>query len=150
MSWLWGESSILMANSSRPIIKLFERFAKSWGSIDKDGYKSDDWRVDCCTAWSFQRRLGQFSFVQGNLTNFHARDDYKELLGLALIFSGVPPVDERTSLLLELSTEHGGGWQSWSIVLKIPPLFSVSSDCVWAAKPLWVQCICSSGYLKAW
>jgi len=50
--------------------------------------------------------------VQGNLTNFHARDDYKELLGLALIFSGVPPVDERTSLLLELSTEHGGGWQS--------------------------------------
>ena len=75
----------LMANSSRPI--------------------------DCCTAWAFQRRLGQFSFVQGNLNNFHARDDYKELLGLALICSGVPPADERTSLLLELSTEHGGGWQ---------------------------------------
>jgi len=82
----------VMAASSGPTIKLFERFAKYWGEIDKDHYESG--MMDKLIAAQLEPvRDHLVSFIQDQLNNFHARDDYKELLQLALLFLGVPQVD---------------------------------------------------------
>ena len=36
------------------------------------------------------------SFIQGQLNSYHARDDYKELLQLGLLFLGAPDVNKRS------------------------------------------------------
>jgi hypothetical protein len=99
----------LMGSSSGPSIKLFERFAKHWTSIDTDSFESG--MTDDVSA----RHLGPerdelISFLQAQSNNFHSRDDYKELLQLSLLFLGVPRVDGQR--IIAPGAFHRARWMS--------------------------------------
>jgi len=84
--------SVLMEPSSGPNIKLFQRFADYWNSIDRAAYESG--MMD----ESIRRELSPLlsdlvDFIRHQLSHFHARDDYRELLQLALIFLGAGTAD---------------------------------------------------------
>ena len=78
--------NLLMGCSSGPTIKLFERFSQAWNHIDRSNPES------CVNDQTVASILGPtgtlIQFFQHQLQEFHPRDDYKELLQLALIFLG--------------------------------------------------------------
>jgi len=78
--------SLLMGCSSGPTIKLFERFSQAWNHIDRSNPESS---VNNQTVASILGPTGSLiQFFQQQLEQFKPRDDYKELLQLALIFLG--------------------------------------------------------------
>jgi hypothetical protein len=77
----------LMETSSGPNIKLFQRFADCWTSIDKQSYKSGV--ADESIALQFESDKDDLvSLIHFQLSQFQPRDDYRELLQLGLLFLG--------------------------------------------------------------
>jgi len=81
----------VIETSSGPQIKLFQRFASAWHSINKDGYEfgiSDP----SVAAMVIPVKAELIAFIHHQLSVHQPRDDYKELLQLALLFLGeLPP-----------------------------------------------------------
>lgn len=77
----------LMGPSSGPNIKLFQRFRECWGSIDHSTYESGlDIEFIASTLNPVKDDI--IHFIRQQLTEFHPRDDYRELLHLSLLFLG--------------------------------------------------------------
>jgi len=79
--------NLLMGCSTGPSIKLFERFSQAWNYIDRSKPESsvDDQAVASILGPQMESLI---QFFQHQLQEFQPRDDYKELLQLALIFLG--------------------------------------------------------------
>lgn len=79
--------NLLFEPSSGPNIKLFERFQTQWKNISKFQYKSalEDENI---IQHVLPVRDELITFLRNQLKNFQPRDDYKELLQLALLFFG--------------------------------------------------------------
>jgi len=77
----------VMGPSSGPNIKLFQRFREYWASIDQSTYESG---LDVEFIMSALNPVKDdiISFIRQQLTQFHPRDDYRELLHLSLLFLG--------------------------------------------------------------
>ena len=71
-----------MGPSSGPNIKLFQRFREYWGSIESG------LDVEFVASVLSPVRDDIIRFIQQQLTEFHRRDDYRELLHLSLLFLG--------------------------------------------------------------
>src|SRR6218665_2970575 len=67
-------------------IKLFQRFFEYWNSIVRSSYESG---LDVDSIAS--ALMPVIRFIQHQLTAFHPRDDYRELLQLSLLFFGAEP-----------------------------------------------------------
>src|SRR6218665_3283140 len=80
----------LMGPSSGSKIKLFQRFCEYWSSIDRSSYESG-LDVDSIASALMPVRDDLIRFIQRQLTAFHPRDDYRELLQLSLLFLGAEP-----------------------------------------------------------
>lgn len=76
--------------SSGPDILLFKRFKTSWSSIDRTFYQTsiNDPSIDQKIK---DNALEIIEFSQNQLNDFQPRDDYKELLELAIVFLGDVP-----------------------------------------------------------
>jgi len=71
--------------SSGPNIKLFQRFHEFWASVDPCAYESGlDVEIIVSTLNPVKDDIIRFIWQQ--LTEFHPRDDYRELLHLLLLF----------------------------------------------------------------
>ena len=77
----------LMGSSSGPNIKLFQRFANFWSSIDKTKYESGI-KDNLIAAQLMPMKENLLRFFRTQLLEYQPRDDYKELLQLALLFLG--------------------------------------------------------------
>ena len=77
----------LMGPSSGPNIKLFQRFFENWNSIDQSNYESGP-AVDIIASTLAPVRHDLIDFIQHQLTQFHPRDDYRQLLQPSFIFLG--------------------------------------------------------------
>jgi len=77
----------VMGPSSGPNIKLFQRFREYWGSIDQSSYESG-LDVEFIASTLNPVRDDIIHFIRQQLTEFHPRDDYRELLHLSLLFLG--------------------------------------------------------------
>jgi hypothetical protein len=76
--------SLLMETSSGPNIKLFERFSKAWSSIDRES--SESAMTDVSVAALLEPwREDMIRFCLDQLIEVQPREDYKELLHLALL-----------------------------------------------------------------
>ena len=81
---------LLEPATAGPKIKLFERFAENWCRIDKEAYESGI--IEESVSIRLQPvRDNLVSFLNCQLLEHQPRDDYKELLNLALVFLGAPP-----------------------------------------------------------
>ena len=89
-------------------IKLFERFAGNWCRIDREAYESGiiEEFVSICLQ---PVRDNLVSFLNCQLLEHQPRDDYKELLNLALVFLGAPPKGIR---IIALSAMHRARWMA--------------------------------------
>jgi hypothetical protein len=76
-----------MGCSSGPNIKLFERFSASWNHIDNSFYEPA-MNDDSLSAELQAVRDDLISFFRQHLQDNHPRDDYRELLQLAMLFLG--------------------------------------------------------------
>jgi len=77
----------LMSPSSGPDIQLFKRFADYWKHIDRDSY--DSGVPDNFVARELDPvKHNLVHFINSQLSQFHPRDDYRDLLELALLFLG--------------------------------------------------------------
>jgi hypothetical protein len=100
---------VLMDPSSGPNIKLFERFAESWRSIDTGCYESA--MIETSTAAELEPwRDDLISFCHDQLKTLQPRDDYKELLNLALLFLGA--ADDRPHTIIAPGALHRARWMS--------------------------------------
>ena len=76
---------LLMISSSGLKIKLFERFSKAWNNIDvscdDSGINEKYIAVDLVPI-----KEDLLVFIRHQLQVYHQRDDYQELLQLALLF----------------------------------------------------------------
>jgi hypothetical protein len=81
-----------MGCTSGPSIKLFERFSQAWSQIDKSKPESSV-NDETVSAILKPETESIIKFCQNQLQIFQPRDDYKELLQLALIFLGDDPTD---------------------------------------------------------
>jgi hypothetical protein len=77
----------LMGPSSGPSIKLFQRFADSWKSINRQAYESGI-QDETVAAELEPVKEDLINFIRIQLAEFQPRDDYRELLHLALLFLG--------------------------------------------------------------
>lgn len=75
---------------SGPNIKLFERFATSWGEINKNGYESGLEDVTIVAKLE-PIKDNMVKFIRTQISQFQPRHDYNELLRLALMFLGADP-----------------------------------------------------------
>ncbi|KYN06617.1 hypothetical protein ALC62_02431 [Cyphomyrmex costatus] len=89
--------NFLFGASNGPEIKLFQRFQKAWSTIDKSQYESG--LQDSNLSYLITPlREDLVIFIQNQMKMFQPRDDYKELLQLALLFMGensIKPVNIR-------------------------------------------------------
>lgn len=85
--------NLLMGCSSGPTIKLFERFSQAWNYIDSSKIESSDTDPSVSDIISSEKEC-LIQFFRQQLQEFHPRDDYKELLQLALMFLGDKPEAE--------------------------------------------------------
>lgn len=78
---------LLEPTSSGPQIKLFQRFSNSWSTINATAYDSaiDDQELATYLNPVREEMLG---FLKAQLQTYLPRDDYKELIQLALLFLG--------------------------------------------------------------
>jgi hypothetical protein len=81
---------LLMEPSSGPNIKLFQRFSDSWNSLDKENYDSGI-KEESVASELEPLKEDLLTFISCQLSVFHPRDDYKELLQLSLLFLGGKP-----------------------------------------------------------
>lgn len=82
----------LFGPSSGPNIKLFERFASSWGEINKKCYESG--LKDITIAAKLEPiKNNMVEFIRDQISQFQPRHDYNELLSLALMFLGAEPAE---------------------------------------------------------
>ena len=78
-------STLIPEASQRPDIAAFVRFREFWQFVDEDQYRTaneelkEDWLDDV------------LKLCQGYLRQDHPRDDYRELLELAVVFLGGIP-----------------------------------------------------------
>src|ERR1043165_3001327 len=78
-------STLIETASSGPNIKLFQRFAEYWSSIDIQSYESGI--ADVKIALQFDSDKDDLIvFIHFQLTQFQPCDDYRELLQLRLLF----------------------------------------------------------------
>jgi hypothetical protein len=79
--------NLLMGCSSGPTVKLFQRFSQAWNHIDTSKLQSSasDQSVSVILA---PQKESLIQFFRCQLQEFQPRDDYKELLQLALVFLG--------------------------------------------------------------
>ena len=82
--------SISLPASSGPNIQLFKRFKVSWPKLNKDSFRTanDDPNLAARIA---ETKDNLILFANGHLSKQQPRDDYKELLELAIIFVGGTP-----------------------------------------------------------
>ena len=75
----------VMSATSGPDIQLFKRFRETWSTIDKTKYRNGIQHVskDVC--------VSMLEFLQQQLCQKQHRDDYQELLELAVMFLGGAP-----------------------------------------------------------
>lgn len=79
-----------LGGSTGPEILLFKRFSKGWPTINQNNFKSAT--TDVATSDKVKNIApGIISFAKNQLEEFQPRDDYKELLNLAIIFLGGVP-----------------------------------------------------------
>ena len=76
-----------MGPSSDSNIKLFQRFASAWETIDKSDYKSTMDDASVVTELE-PMKITMLKFIRHQQSTFQPRDDYKELLQLCLLFMG--------------------------------------------------------------
>lgn len=101
--------SVLMETSSGPNIKLFERFSKAWSSIDRES--SESAMTDVSVAALLEPwREDMIRFCLDQLLEVQPRDDYKELLHLALLFLGAP--DDHPRNILAPGAFHRARWMA--------------------------------------
>src|SRR6185436_16151702 len=80
---------LLEPGTAGPKIKLFERFAENWSRIDRETYESGV--IEESVSIRLEPvRDDLVSFLHCQLLEHQPRDDYKELLHLALVFLGAP------------------------------------------------------------
>jgi hypothetical protein len=80
----------LMEAPRGPEVKIFQRFAAAWNSIDKPKFESG--RKDLSVTSELEpKKIELIAFIQDQLSRFHPRDDYRKLLELCLLFLGVTP-----------------------------------------------------------
>lgn len=99
----------VIETSSGPQIKLFQRFASAWGSINKDEYEfgiSDP----SVAAMLEPVKPELLAFIHHQLSVHQPRDDYKELLQLSLLFLGELP--SRFTSIYAPGAYHRARWMS--------------------------------------
>lgn len=74
--------------TSGPDIKMFKTFQESWCRIDVTKYESALLDNDLVEKLGHEK-TDILTFIENQLSQFHPRDDYKELLQLCSIFLGV-------------------------------------------------------------
>ena len=67
--------------STGPDILLFKRFQASWDKMNKSNFQTDE---DISLSWS----ENIITFCKSQLTEFHPREDYRELLELTIVYLG--------------------------------------------------------------
>lgn len=78
----------LSISTSAPDVLIFERFAKSWPSLNYDTFKNGLEDETICSKLPQAELSDIKNFCFEQLTKPQIRDDYRELLQLALIFIG--------------------------------------------------------------
>ncbi len=82
----------VMGPSNGPNIKLFQRFASAWETIDKSDYKSAMNDANAVTELE-PVKISMLEFIRQQQSTFQPRDDYKELLQLCSLFLGAEVED---------------------------------------------------------
>ena len=77
----------VMPPSTGPDIKLFQRFSAEWNNLNHQNYSSG-MADNIVEAELLSHKTSLIEFYTRQLTEVHSRDDYKELLTLALVFLG--------------------------------------------------------------
>lgn len=75
------------SSTSAPEVPIFERFSKSWHYYQELFAKGTDDEVVCSKIDSTERKK-IVEFCNDQLTKSHSREDYKEMIQLALLFLG--------------------------------------------------------------
>ena len=95
-----------------PSVTIFDRFEQEWDNLDKKNYKSG--LLDDIVLNVLQDDLNEIeSDIKKNLKLNLERDDYKELLCLALLFIGVSPQENYT--IKKPGARHHARWMSKAI-----------------------------------
>lgn len=77
-----------LSPTSAPEVSLFERFSKSWPDLNHESFTSGTDDEIVCSKISPEERRDIINFCNSQLTKLHSREDYKEMIQLALIFLG--------------------------------------------------------------
>ena len=80
----------VMGASSAPEVLLFKRFKNKWNNIDTSKYE-DSSTDDFASSAVASSRLNLLEYLKSALNDKHPRDDYKELIELAIIYLGDKP-----------------------------------------------------------
>ena len=78
-----------LSSTSAPDVPIFERFAKSWPNLNKESFINAIKDTTVSVKISPVERGNCKSFCYDQLSKLQNREDYKELIQLALIFLGV-------------------------------------------------------------
>jgi len=139
----------LMGAPSGPNIKLFERFSDFWTSIDRCEYESGV--ADPSVASQLESEKDDLiAFISCQLSQFQPRDDYRELLELALIFLGA---DTRADVTIhQPGAIHRARWMA-KIIYSLKIFLFRSQFKLTAREHLGLQrftVFVMKVYLKAW
>lgn len=85
-----------LSKTSGPDVPIFDRFAKEWKNINKNDFKSGLEDEIVRSSISDEEWNDMKNFCRQKLDETHIRDDYKELLEIALVFLGEEDLDFRT------------------------------------------------------
>lgn len=79
---------IKYSSTSAPEVPIFERFAKSWPALNQESFSSGTDDEIVCSKISSSERKDILEFCNNQLIKSHSREDYKEMIQLALTFLG--------------------------------------------------------------
>lgn len=85
-----------LSSTSAPEVPIFERFGKFWPNINKQAFKSGIEDSTICEKISAAELEHCKTFCYAQLAKSQNREDYKELLQLALMFVGAEQYNFRT------------------------------------------------------
>lgn len=79
--------TLIESSTSGPQIKLFQRFASAWSAINCGAFESGTSDKDLASHLN-PIRGSMLTFLKNQLLTYQPRDDYRELLNLAILFLG--------------------------------------------------------------